>query len=115
MRRPSIRLTPNSVTVTRVSFGRDAALGRLQANAPDPTVYRVAVQPTATADLAEHLREQGVIYHTVNFYDDPRLVARDVVIFNGRTLAVVGVRGSSGGAGRTWPVLCEERPPRRGA
>ena len=40
MRRPSSRLTPNTVTVVRVNFGRDAAKGRLQTATPDPTVWR---------------------------------------------------------------------------
>lgn len=113
MRRPTARMTPNTVTVVRATFGQDAALGRKPVETPDPTPRPCAVQPTSVDDLPEHMREQEVIYHTVKFYDDPRLSNRDKVIFRGRELVVIGVRGSSGGAGRTWPVLCEEKPIKR--
>jgi len=108
-------MTPNRVTVVRVDFGRDAALGRQPVETPDPTRRACAVQPASVDDVAEHEREQGLIYHVVKFYDDPKLSNRDKVIFEGRQLVVIGVRGSSGGAGRTWPVVCEERPPKRGS
>lgn len=111
MRRPSARLTPNTVTLRRTSFGADAAAGRkIAGGVTDATPRAVSVHPTSAEDLPDHLREQGRVYYTVTFYDDPGLYVRDEVLWDGRVLVVLGVRGSSGGVGRSWPVLTEYKP-----
>jgi len=101
------------VTVTRVSFsGRDLAGGRSPAATALPQAYRVAIHPADAADAPEHMREQEVVYLTVRFYDDPQLRTRDEVVDElGRVLVVIGVKGPSGGYHRSWPVVCEYRPP----
>ena len=115
MRRPSARLTPNTVTVSRVTFGQDAAGGRAVTATPQPQSYAVSIHPTSAAVKSEHLREQGVQYFTVHFYDDPDLRVRDEVVDSlGRRLVVVSPRGPSGGVRRSWPVDCEYRSPASG-
>lgn len=115
MRQPSARLTPNTVTFRRTTFGRDAAAGRSPFGTPDAAPVPCAVQPTSAKDLPEHLREASIQYLTVKVYADPNLRNRDVVVDGlGRELVVTGVRGPSGGAGRTWLIDCEYRAPGSG-
>jgi hypothetical protein len=72
---------------------------------------RCSVEPTSAKLLPEHERDQGVEYLTVKLYREPRVRVRDELTDErGRVLAVVGVRGPSGGARRTWEVDCEYRP-----
>lgn len=115
MRRPSGRMTPNVVTLRRIaSWSKDSGGGRQPVYASDSLPVRCAVQPTSSEDRPQHMRETLVVYDTVKFYDDPNLNVRDLVLFDGRTKVVVGVRATSGGAGRTWLVDTEERPVGRG-
>lgn len=111
MRAPSVRMTPNTVKIRRVStWTRDAAGGRQPTYALADAPVRCAVQPTRAEDIPIHMRESEVIYHTVKFYTDPRLRVRDEILFGNRTIVVTGVRATSGGAGRTWVVDGEEHP-----
>lgn len=113
MRHPTARMTPNRVTLRKVTaWTQDAAGGR------QPTGYTTArtnvpcaVQPTDYETRPEHMREAGVEYLTVKFYDDPGLRTRDTVVFGTKTLTVTGPSDSSGGAGRSFRVFCEYRPP----
>ncbi len=111
MRYPTPRMTPNTVRIRRqLPWTRDVGAGRkLNLGLPSLPV-RCAVQPTSAEDKPDHMREAEVIYHTLKFYDDPRLKIRDQINFGDRILVVTGVRATSGGAGRTWVVLAEERP-----
>lgn len=110
MRRPSIRLTPNSVSIAPTSWSKDLAAGRKPTEGTPRGPIACAVQPSSSAHVPEHIREQYVVYHTVKFYDDPLVNLRDVVLFGSRQLVVMGVEATSGGRGRTWLVHCEERP-----
>lgn len=105
-------MTPSTVTVSRSSWStKDKASGRQPTMTADPSQIRCAVQPDSADLFPEHMREEACVYHTVKFYDDRRLKVRDTVNYQGRVLVVVGVRDTSGGVGRTWVCLCEERRP----
>lgn len=110
-------MTPNRVQIRRVDFNRrDGAAGRQHTEQPPGPPVACAVQATRAEDKPQNERETGVEYLTVKFYDDPGVRVRDELVDElGRVLVVSGVRSSSGGAGRTWPVDCEYRPPVRGA
>lgn len=112
MRHPSRRMTPNTVTIQLVTnWTKDLGGGRqpTYGTASDPV--RCAVQPMSAEDLAIHARETEAIYHTVKFYADPGLRVRDRLNFGSRILTVLAMEATSGGAGRTYSVHCEEKPP----
>ena len=105
-------MTPNVVTLGRSTWTtKDKAAGRQPTTTFDPTPVRCAVQPDSADLFPEHMREEACVYHTVKFYDDPVLKTRDEITYNGRTIVVVGVRDTSGGMGRTWVILGQERRP----
>lgn len=109
MRRPSSRCTPNTVTIQRVAAWTAGNARDPQATfaaASDPVAC--SVQPSSSIDVAPHLREEGVTYHTAIFHDDPTLEVRDKLNWGSRVLIVTGVIDSSG-RGRSFRVLCEER------
>lgn len=112
MRRPSVRMLTNSVTLAPTAFARDGAGGRQPIPLPGNQPWRCSVQPTSTKVEPSQMRDANVIYLTVKFYDDPGLRYRDVIVDElGRDLVVIGERGPSGGARRTWEVDCEYHPP----
>lgn len=111
MRRPTARMTPNSVLLRRVArWSADAAAGRVPEFDPPAGPFACAVQPASAEDVPLHMREESVIYYLIKFYDDPALRPRDEVLWDGRTLVVTGLRSTSGGAGRSHLVDAEERP-----
>lgn len=111
MRRPSARLTPNTVQVRRVTrWTADAHGGRVAEWGPPSAPMPAAVRPASAEDVPANLREAEVIYHNVLFYDDPGLRVRDLVLLGERVLAVTGVRSTAAGQGRTHVIDCEERP-----
>ena len=112
MRRPSPRMFSAQVTMSRVTrWNKDAASGRVPVYAAPSAPILCAVEPSSATDVPEHMREQQVVYHTVKFWDFPGVQIRDVINYAGRQLVVSGVRDTSGGRGRTWVVMAEERPP----
>jgi hypothetical protein len=111
MRHPTARMTPNTVTLRKVvAWTLDKAGGRQPTYGTDSDPIACAVQPTNANDMPAHMRESEVIYTTVKFYSDPGLRVRDLILFGTRQIVVSGVRSTSGGAGRTFVVLAEERP-----
>lgn len=109
MRRPSPRCTPNTITTRTVtSWTADVAGGRQPVFSAASAAIAATVQPSSVRDVAPHMREEGVTYHTVIVHDDPGLKVRDQVLWIGRTLSVTGVLNASG-HNRSYRVLCEER------
>lgn len=113
MRKPSRRMTPNTAWIRRVeSWDQDAAGGRRAVKATGRRgPYLCAVQPTSSEDKPDHMRESGVEYVDVKFYQDPQVLVRDQVEVGERVYVVTECRTSSGGAGRSWVVGCEYRAP----
>ena len=110
MRRPTHRMTPNTVHIERVNFwGKDSGGGRQPFRGAAGPAVACAVQPSSAEDVPPHMREEEVVYHTVKFYDNPQLQVRDRLYFGTRVLTVTGTQATSGGAGRTYIVHAEER------
>lgn len=115
-RRPSARLTPAVVRITRLTWPtKDGAAGRQPTETVDPASYRCSVRAATAAERPEHLRDQDLRYYTALFYDDPRLAVRDKITWQGHTLVVEGVRDNSGGLNRTFAYDLAFRPPNRDA
>lgn len=113
MRRPTARMLPNSVTVQSAGFGRDAAGGRQVALGTASSPLRCSVQPASARDVPLHLRESGIVYHTVYFADDPQLPIRSILNWidytPARVLNVSGASRNAAGITSLWAVDCEER------
>ena len=114
MRRPSLRCTPNRVTIRRVvAWTPDAVLGRVPSYGSDSSSEWIcAVQPASAADVTLHSRESHIVTHVAIFHDDPNVKPNDEITWldhGNRTLSVVGVVSTSAGRARSWRVMCEEQ------
>lgn len=112
MHAASQRMQPNSVTISPVVYSTDAAGGRVVGYGPAGSSLPCAVEAADAKDVAEHEREQQVIYHRVLFYADPGCKIRDRLTWTDNSNAILTVRGIFNQAGRshTWKVIAEQRP-----
>jgi hypothetical protein len=111
MRRPSARTLPNVFTPIRVaSWSLDEAGGRVVTFADPGTPLVCQAAPTTTNWMPVALREEGVLYITLCFADDPQLRLRDTGTLAGRvgTLNVIGTRDQAG-RGVFYEADCELR------
>lgn len=113
MRRPSVRCTPNTVTISVPTWTQDASHGRKQILGPPGALIACSVQPASSDDTATFEREQGNLYHRVIFHDEPVAPLRSVITWvdrGNRSLIVRSVRQEASGHNRSWIVVCEEKP-----
>jgi hypothetical protein len=112
MRRPNVRLLPNTVQHQTGSFTIDAAGGRVFTAVNIGSTIKCSVQPTSADDVPDHLREEAETFYTVYFPDDPGVSIRDLLIWidpnPDKILYVLGVMNRAG-ISNTWEVLCGER------
>jgi hypothetical protein len=105
------------MTITTVRIQQWTAWSKDAANARNPsygpassTTYQVAVKPADSKAVPDHLRQNSVTYHQVNFHDgDVGLRVRDRVLIGDRILTVTGYY-NAGERGRSFVAICEERP-----
>lgn len=115
MRSPSPRIRQNFVTVQYVlNWAKDAAGARQPVYMPPTAPFDVGVHPASSKDVPDHMREQGVEYLTIHFFEYPKTKNRSLVnLLDGdetKVLTVIGPTRLAAGAHRTWQVVCEYRP-----
>ena len=112
MRRPSARMTPNTVTIAAwTGWGRDAAGGRSPTYGDPGAAIACSVQEQG-AEMRDddNGKLQHVIMYKVYFHDDPLLRLRDRILWGSRTLTVTGVPPDAAGHARSWVIDAEELP-----
>lgn len=115
MRPPSARIKINRVTVQHVtSWTKDAAGARQPVYGLPTAPFDVGVHPASAKDVPDHLRENGIEYVTVHFFEYPKTKIRSRInwlnVDPPAVLTAIGPVRLAAGSFGTWQVDCEIRP-----
>jgi hypothetical protein len=110
VRRPSARMTPNTVTAQLVAWTADAAAARQPQFAPPGTPIPCTVQIKTSETAGQDGRQQLLNRYEVIVHDDPGLKLRDRLTWvdgGDLTLTVTGIKPAAGRM-RSWVIEAEE-------